>query len=299
MPRPFRLPALLLAALLASALLSPARAEVPACTCWPQVPDVEPLICNTTPGDPLASFAFIADPPLFLQVVDFGPFAYCRRNAAFAWLGSAQAQLCSESLQCLCNNPSRGPERLCNGNDDDCDPGTPDCQAGLVREFEDPQFGVCKVTQHSGARLCGSPGGTPCRVCADGQFEYLYRVSARGDAQMTALAVESFSVPVPSSDVISAGFVQGNGSVAPSATTVNAADVQWDFLAPAIQPGQTSEDLFVCSFQGPNFDAATAGCQFGIDAPGAGAPATGLGPLVDCGLPAGPVSCPTGPLGAD
>lgn len=288
LPRLLILP--VLAALLALAVpASPASAGGDMCPCWPGgVPLAAPLVCYAAPGAQTNTFAYV---PPFLQVTNF----WCRNNASFAPTSAAQSAACDASLRCLCSNPAPGPEVLCNDNDDDCDPATPDCQTEFESEFQDPDFGVCIVAKQASVRFCDTE---PCRACGDNQFEYIYRVTPQTSTDPT-LALNQFSIPVPSSDVISAGFLQGNGTVAPSATNVDPSEVRWTFLSPLVQPGQTSEDLFICSFKGPDFGVATASCEFGVDAPGSGAPDNCLGPLVDCGLPGGPLSCPSGPFGPD
>ena len=95
-------------------------------------------------------------------------------------------------------------------------------------------------------------------------------------------------MPVSSGDVIAAGNIHPGapGTVAPdSGDPIQGTSVRWTFFNANIQPGQTSEDLYICSFKGPDFDQATVTCQFGIDTGNPGAPDNCLGPLVDCGMP--------------
>jgi hypothetical protein len=202
------------------------------------------------------------------------------------------------------------------GAAEDDDDGQPlDLSTTFHAKFEDPTFGVCKVQKDVEVTFCGNNNnGLPddddgmsndddgmsnnddddggpipnlCTACEDNQFEYIYQVTARTNNAGTSLPITDFFIPVPSTDVIKAGFVQGLGAVAPSATNVDAGQVRWDFAAPNILPGQTSEDLFICSFKGPDFDQATVTCQFGIDTGDPTAPDNCLGPLVDCSMPPG------------
>ena len=151
--------------------------------------------------------------------------------------------------------------------------------------FTEPN-GFCAVAKEARATFCAPGGANECAICGDNEFEYVYRVRAPGAGEPlpSALQISQYAVPVPTADVFSAGFVPGPGSVPPSAVTIEPGQVRWDFLSPMIAPGQTSEDLFICSSKGPEQDGVHVGCEFGFDI----TPADGA----TCLVPRAEIDCP-------
>ena len=107
-----------------------------------------------------------------------------------------------------------------------------------------------------------------------GQFTYIYTITNQASS---LICLTGFDLEVPAGSVSSAGFLPGAG-VAPSATSVGAGVVEWDFNAPNICPGQVSEDLFLRSPYAPgdaDDNVVSIDGQFALSAPG-----TCVGPVV-------------------
>jgi hypothetical protein len=119
--------------------------------------------------------------------------------------------------------------------------------------------------------------GDPCGPSScdpfpnDGNFTYVYTLTNQGP-----LPVLGFEVVIPSSAVVSAGFVFGPG-VNPSAVNIEANRVEWKFLAPVLGAGQTSDELYIVSPLGPDLVGVSVHGAGGLDTP-----AENVGPDVVC-----------------
>jgi hypothetical protein len=100
-----------------------------------------------------------------------------------------------------------------------------------------------------------------------GNYTYLYTIQ-NSASSFTCLV--GFDLEVPSSSVTAAGYIAGVG-VAPSATNVAATVVEWEWFAPTLCPGQTSEQLYVHSAYGPgtvNDNLVSVEDEFAFDTQG-------------------------------
>lgn len=129
-----------------------------------------------------------------------------------------------------------------------------------VNQLVDPVVGTCDEEKTSVVRFCASSGD--CDACPLGTYEYLYRVRNQGGLPLT-----SVSIPVPSANVIDAGFFDDpEGTAAPDSTNVAPTDVSWIFATNPVDPppagpgmaGELSETLFVCSDLGPEVPSGVA-----------------------------------------
>jgi len=119
-------------------------------------------------------------------------------------------------------------------------------------------------------------------------FTYLYTIT-NSVSSFTCLV--GFDLEVASGSVSAAGFIPGLG-VAPSATTVGATVVQWDWFSPTLCPGQTSEQLYVHSTYGPgtvNDNVVSVEDEFAFDTQG-----TCVGPFVPPEQDGEPLACTIG-----
>lgn len=114
-------------------------------------------------------------------------------------------------------------------------------------------------------------------VCGAGENIYVYTVTHLGPANpafapFAGVAVIQFEVEVASSAVASAGSLLPSTGVTPSLTTVNPLNVvSWDFTAPLIDVGQSSDPLYICSTLLPGTLTDTMASVSGLaalDAPG-------------------------------
>jgi len=100
-----------------------------------------------------------------------------------------------------------------------------------------------------------------------GSYTYTYTIT-NSSGSFTCLV--GFDLEVPSGSVLAAGFIAGSG-VAPSATTIGATVVEWEWFSPTLCPGQTSERLYVHSAYGPgtvNDNLVSVEDQFSFSAQG-------------------------------
>ena len=100
-----------------------------------------------------------------------------------------------------------------------------------------------------------------------GNYTYLYTIQ-NSASSFTCLV--GFDLEVPSSSVTAAGYIAGVG-VAPSATNVQATVVEWEWFAPTLCPGETSEQLYVHSAYGPgtvNDNLVSVEDEFAFDTQG-------------------------------
>ncbi len=122
-----------------------------------------------------------------------------------------------------------------------------------------------------------------------GSYTYSYTIT---NAAGSFTCLVGFDLEVPSGSVLDAGFIAGSG-VAPSATTIGATVVEWDWFSPNLCPGQTSERLYVHSAFGPgtvNDNLVSVEDEFSFSAQG-----TCLGPFVPPQEPDGePIACTIG-----
>lgn len=122
-----------------------------------------------------------------------------------------------------------------------------------------------------------------------GSYTYTYTIT-NSAGSFTCLV--GFDLEVASGSVLAAGFIAGSG-VAPSATTIGATVVEWDWFSPNLCPGQTSERLYVHSAYGPGTvsdNLVSVEDQFSFSAQG-----TSVGPFVPPQEPDGePIACSIG-----
>ena len=100
-----------------------------------------------------------------------------------------------------------------------------------------------------------------------GNYTYIYTIT-NSPGSFTCLV--GFDMEVPSGSVTAAGYIPGAG-VAPSATTVGATVVEWNWFSPTLCPGQTSEQLYVHSTYGPgtvNDNLVSVEDEFAFDTTG-------------------------------
>jgi hypothetical protein len=119
-------------------------------------------------------------------------------------------------------------------------------------------------------------------------FTYIYTIM-NSAGSFTCLV--GFDLEVAAGSVTAAGFIPGVG-VAPSSTTVGASVVQWDWFAPTLCPGQTSEQLYVHSTYGPgtvNDNIVSVEDEFAFDTQG-----TCVGPFVPPQQDGEPLACTIG-----
>lgn len=101
---------------------------------------------------------------------------------------------------------------------------------------------------------------------------YVYKLEHLGGSSLIFVpGIIGFSLIVDQSVITDAGYIVGSPGVAPSATTIFAARVQWDFMAPAVLDGETSTLLYVHSplLPGPVADTVVGiQGQLSLDAQG-------------------------------
>jgi hypothetical protein len=110
-----------------------------------------------------------------------------------------------------------------------------------------------------------------------GNFTYIYTIANDPGSNASFGVITFFGIEVPANGVTSAGYIDGAG-VEPSATEVVAQGVRWRFEVDGIDPGETSEQLFLTSPFGPgDSDDSTVGLgsNAAIDTQG-----TCVGPVV-------------------
>jgi hypothetical protein len=122
-----------------------------------------------------------------------------------------------------------------------------------------------------------------------GNYTYTYTITNQAGS-LTCLV--GFDLEVPSGSVTAAGFIPGAG-IAPSATTVGATVVEWDWFSPNICAGETSEQLYVHSTYGPGTvvdNLVSVEDEFSFTAQG-----TCVGPFIPPQDPDGePIACTIG-----
>jgi hypothetical protein len=147
-----------------------------------------------------------------------------------------------------------------------------DCEdVGLGGLCTGPLYEATKTFQVFGADNPDNP------VPVAGNFTYIYTIANSPSSVAIFGALNELNVQTPPNGTTSAGFVDGAG-VEPSATEIAAGDIRWSFDAPNINPGETSEQLYLVSPYGPGEQPNTlvaVGNVFSIDTQ-----ATCVGPVV-------------------
>jgi hypothetical protein len=110
-----------------------------------------------------------------------------------------------------------------------------------------------------------------------GNFTYVYTIANSPSSVAIFGAINELNVQTPPNGTTSYGFIDGAG-VEPSSTAVATGDIRWRFDSPNINPGETSEQLYLISPFGPGEVDDTVigvGNVFSIDTQ-----ATCVGPVV-------------------
>jgi hypothetical protein len=110
-----------------------------------------------------------------------------------------------------------------------------------------------------------------------GNFTYVYTIANSPSSVAIFGALNELNVQTPPNGTTSYGFIDGAG-VEPSSTAVATGDIRWRFDSPNINPGETSEQLYLISPFGPGEVDDTVigvGNVFSIDTQ-----ATCVGPVV-------------------
>ncbi len=121
-----------------------------------------------------------------------------------------------------------------------------------------------------------------------GNYTYIYTITNTAGS-FTCLV--GFDMETPAGSVTAAGFIPGAG-VAPSAVTVGAVSVEWDWITPTLCPGNTSEQLYIHSPYGPGSVIDTmisVSDEFALDTPG-----TCVGPHTPPEVVGEPIACTIG-----
>lgn len=118
-----------------------------------------------------------------------------------------------------------------------------------------------------------------------GDLTFVYTLSVLADS---AVGLIGFGVAVPpGTDPVTASFVDGTG-VEPDAINILANEVRWEFGNVIIDPGQSSEALFVNAPFGPGEVDVSVNGDFALDAPttlvGPAVPEPALGTLLGVAL---------------
>ena len=135
---------------------------------------------------------------------------------------------------------------------------------GFPGVCDPPCFSVEKTVD---VYLAGNATAPP--VCTAGNVTYIYTLTHLGPpnaifAPFAGAPINKFELQVPSGAVTAAGFIPGP-NVSPSLTVTGALNVvSWDFTAPPLDVGQTSNELFVCS---PLVPGTTADTMISIGGP--------------------------------
>ena len=106
-----------------------------------------------------------------------------------------------------------------------------------------------------------------------GHFTYVYTIT---NQPSSFICLIGFDVEVPPGSVTNAGFLPGAG-IDPSATQVGGAVVEWDFNAPNVCPGETTNQLLIQSPYAPgdvDDTVVSVDGQFALSTPG-----TCIGPV--------------------
>lgn len=142
---------------------------------------------------------------------------------------------------------------------------------GLTGICTGPLYTATKTFQVFGE---GNPDNP---VPVAGNFTYVYTIANSPSSVPFFGALNELNVQTPSNGTASAGFIDGAG-VEPSATEIATGDVRWKFLTDNIDPGETSEQLYLVSPFGPgevDDTLVAVGNVFSIDTQ-----ATCVGPVV-------------------
>lgn len=139
----------------------------------------------------------------------------------------------------------------------ECDPDT----VGSGSVTVDGPFGAYTVVKDHeiyAADNCGNPNPVP------GSFTYVYKISndAGSSVGVTGYSIQVVDAPNKVSDQ---GFIDGAG-VEPSAQSIGANEVRWDFDAPLIAPGEMSEYVWMVSPYQPGSTDVTINGEFALDA---------------------------------
>ena len=151
--------------------------------------------------------------------------------------------------------------------------------------FVEPNFGA--YTAIKSFEVYSPTNGTNPLPLA-GNYTYLYTITNTAGS-FTCLI--GFDQEVPAGSVTAAGFIPGAG-VDPSGTTIGTVSIEWDWLAPTLCPGQTSDQLFVHSPYGPgmtNDTIVSVSDEFALDTTG-----TCVGPTVPPEETGEPLPCTIG-----
>jgi len=149
----------------------------------------------------------------------------------------------------------------------------------------EPNFGAYTVVKSYELYSATNPSN-PLPLA--GNFTYIYTITNTAGS-FTCLV--GFDMQTPAGSVTAAGYIPGAG-VAPSATTVGAVSIEWDWITPTLCPGQTSEQLYVHSTYGPGTVVDTlisVSDEFALDTPG-----TCVGPFVPPVVVGEPIACTIG-----
>jgi hypothetical protein len=110
-----------------------------------------------------------------------------------------------------------------------------------------------------------------------GNFTYVYTITNDPDSNPFIGSLRVFETATPASGTIDAGFIDGSG-VEPNSVEIQATVVRWHFETDFIDPGETSESLFLISAFGPGEitdSMAAVGSSFAIDTR-----TTSMGPVI-------------------
>jgi hypothetical protein len=98
-----------------------------------------------------------------------------------------------------------------------------------------------------------------------GNFTYVYAVANDPDSNSFIGSLRVFETATPESGTVAAGYMDGSG-VEPNFVEVQPTVVRWHFESDFIDPGETSESLYLVSPFGPGDIAeAAVGSSFAID----------------------------------
>lgn len=190
--------------------------------------------------------------------------------------------------------------------------GTIDEPNGFTGVCGQPCFSVSKCFEVWFPNNPGNP------LPLAGNNTYIYKLTHLGGSGPFVPGLVAFELSVDTSFVTGAGFIDtpaactgvavphscctgpGTGptcsttAIAPSATTTGVGQLTWDFLAPIISAGETSELLYVHSPLLPgtvNDNMVSIDAQLGLDAPG-----SSVGPLIlpNGEAPGEPLACTIG-----
>lgn len=130
-------------------------------------------------------------------------------------------------------------------------PNAPESSGVTVISNTDPLFGPIFTADKGFAVWADTNCGNPMPV--PGSFTYVYTIGNRPDS---LVGLVQFEIAVPPNSTVNAGALPGTG-VNPSSVTIDPARVVFAFSEPGqINPGQSSQPLFIVSPFGPG-EAAT------------------------------------------